>query len=248
MIGSPGALLHMAGATAWHASKLISLALLLCVVATVAYLQSDLRWFIYREQVRIEGPTYLNIDELYKAAGVDSWNIFWIRPQAVQARVMAAPYVKSVTVTISLPNQVHIQVQEEQPVALWVTAEATLWLMPDGTALPVHNEHFNTLPQLVDPLREAQDVTQRTRPAVTPELLSSALLLLQRAPDITQLRFNRDYGLNFNLPGTLTWVYWGDGQHMEQKLTNLAAVEELIRSGEARPQVIDVRFERPYFQ
>jgi cell division septal protein FtsQ len=238
----------MAGATAWHASKLISLALLLCVVAAVVYIQSDLRWFVYREEVRIEGATYLDVDALYEAAEVDSWNIFWIRPQEVEARLAAAPYIESATVTISLPNQVHIQVQEEQPVALWVTAEATLWLMPDGTALPVHNEHFNHLPQLVDPLREAQDVTQGSQAAVAPALLSSALLLLQKAPDITQLRFNRDYGLNFNLPGTLTWVYWGDGQNMDRKLANLAAVEDLIRSGEAMPQVIDVRFDRPYFQ
>jgi cell division protein FtsQ len=79
-------------------------------------------------------------------------------------------------------------------------------------------------------------------------VLQSALTLLEKFPELTQLRFNRDYGLNFNLPGAATWVYWGDGEKMETKFANLMAVQKLIAAGKENPQLIDVRFDRPYIR
>jgi hypothetical protein len=79
-------------------------------------------------------------------------------------------------------------------------------------------------------------------------VLASALALMQKLPDIPQLRYNGDYGLNFNLPNSLTWVYWGDGQNLDAKFTNLAAAQALIQEGQVTPVLIDVRYERPYIR
>ena len=86
------------------------------------------------------------------------------------------------------------------------------------------------------------------RPTLDQALLNGALALWANLPEMSQLRYNRDYGLNFNLPGTLTWVYWGNGEQMERKFTDLAAVQQLIENGEAKPQIIDLRYDRPYFR
>jgi hypothetical protein len=233
-------------AAPWGAGTLIGLVLLALAVGVVGYTQSALRWFVYRETVQIQGLTYLDDEEIYTASGVDSWNIFWLRPDQIRERLLALPLVKAASVDLALPNRVIIQVSEEEPVALWVTNDGGLWLMPDGTALPMHDDRFSALPQLVDPNREAQDVTRPDQPAIDPVVLAGALALWTQGPEIAQLRFNRDYGLNFNLPGTTTWVYWGDGRDLEAKFDHLAAVEQLIEQGEATAQIVDVRFERPY--
>jgi cell division protein FtsQ len=236
------------GATVWRTSKLVSLILLVGVVAALGYLQSDLSWFVYRETVQIHGATYFSPDEIYQASDVDSWNIFWLQPQAVRERLLALPHIRGASVSVTLPNQVAITVQEEQPVALWVTNEATLWLMPDGAALSGQDGRFAALPQIVDPDREAQAVTQPDRLAMDPAVLAAALTLIKQVPGIPQVRFNRDYGLNFNLPNSSTWVYWGDGQNLETKFANLAAAQQLIAGGQVDPEIIDVRYERPYIR
>lgn len=247
-VATPWRSLPLPGATAWHASKLISLAWLVCAVFAITYVQSDLRWFVFRDSVQINGASYVSVDELYAASGVESWNIFWLHPQHIRQRLLTTPHIADAAVAITLPNQVTITVQEEEPVALWVTNEGVLWLMPDGVALPMRNDRFSSLPQIVDPEREAQDVTQAEQPAIDPEILASALVLLQKLPGLPQLRFNQDYGLNFNLPGSSTWVYWGDGANLEAKFANLDAAQQLIQSGEATPQIIDVRYERAYIR
>jgi cell division septal protein FtsQ len=236
------------GATGWHFSKLASFLILIFVVGSLIHLQGDLRWFVYREHVTISGVTYLQVNDLYQASGVDSWNTFWLSPRQIRDRLLALPQVQAASVEVRLPNQVSIYVQEQQPVALWVTGDETLWLMPDGLALPMHDQRYAALPQIVDPQRDAQAMAITSQPAMERAILSAALALLKKRPDIEQLRFNRDYGLNFNLPNTLTWVYWGDGHDLESKFAHFDAALALIQSGQAKPQVIDVRYERPYIR
>jgi cell division septal protein FtsQ len=222
--------------------------LLIFVVGSLVHLHGDLGWFVYREHVTIGGVTYLQADALYQASGVESWNIFWLSSRQIRDRLLALPQVQATSVEIRLPNQVSIYVQEQQPVALWVTNAETLWLMANGAALPMHGQRYAALPQIVDPQQDAQAVSMAPQPAMEQTILNAALALLQKRPEIEQLRFNRDYGLNFNLPNTLTWVYWGDGRDLEVKFAHLDAALALIQSGQAKPQVIDVRYERPYIR
>jgi cell division septal protein FtsQ len=231
----------------WLAWLTLLATVLFVLAGALVYLMTDPSWFVYRENVQIRGLSYLDADEIYAASGVDSWHGLWLRPQTIRNRLLQQPFVQGATVAVTWPNQVAITIEEQQPVALWVTNAATLWLMPNGEALAVQNDQHNNLPQIIDPQGEAQAVTNPSRPAVDKLLLDSALSLWANVPEMSQLRYNRDYGLNFNLPGSLTWVYWGNGEEIERKFTNLTAVRQLIESGEAKPQIIDLRFERPYF-
>jgi cell division septal protein FtsQ len=237
---------HLAG-SGWQASKLISLALVVGVSFLLVQVHTDERWFVYRENVQLHNLTYLDAEELYQAAGVEGWSIFWLRADTIRQRLLGLPYVAEATVNIRLPNQVEIAIQEQEPVALWVTEAEQRWLMPSGAALPIRDQRGSDLPQIIDPHGEAQTV-QQTVLAMDPSILQSALTLLSKFPDLTQLRFTRDYGLNFNLPGASAWVYWGDGDKMETKFANLMAVQKLIAAGKENPQLIDVRFDRPYIR
>lgn len=235
------------GGSGWHISKVLSLILAGLVVAVVGQIHTQEQWFVYRENVQVRNLTYLEADALYEAAGVEGWNIFWLRAEEIRQRLLELPYVADATVQIRLPNQVELVIQEQQPVALWVTEQEQRWVMPTGAALPLHDQRGSQLLQIIDPQGEAQALDQ-SQPMVDLTVLQSALTLIEKFPALTQLRFNRDYGLNFNLPGAATWVYWGDGENMETKFANLMAVQKLMAAGKENPQLIDVRFDRPYIR
>lgn len=233
------------GLSQWQPSKVASLLLLVGVVALFTWIHSDEQWFVYRENVTFQQLTYVDADELYQQIAIDSWNIFWLSPSAIRERLTALPTVADAQVTVQLPNQVTVDIQEEQPVALWVTQEGNWWLLPDGTALPEPEQLKATLLQIIDPQREAKAWGDATGAKIDADVLQSALKLTNYLPEVSQIYFNQGYGLNFHLPGSNTWVYWGDGLEMEKKYRNVAAVQDYLRTANTQPEIIDLRFEKP---
>ncbi|MCX6043881.1 MAG: FtsQ-type POTRA domain-containing protein [Chloroflexi bacterium] len=234
------------GFSGWSPSKVLSVLLLIGAISGIAWVHLDDRWFIYRENVQFENLHYLDAEQLYTESGIDGWNIFWLRPENIRQRLIALPYIVDAQVQTSLFSGIKVNVQEAQPVALWVTDQGTLWLLADGAALAVQTQNSKDIPQIVDGAQEAKALDTRKGLAIDPGILKSALAIKQQLPEIEQMRFNKDYGLNFHLPSSNAWVYWGDGTNIETKFTNLAAMQTLIKTGKKQPQIIDVRFERPY--
>lgn len=234
------------GFTGWRASKVLSLLLFLAAVGLVGWVHTDEQWFVYQDSVQFRGLDYLDANLLYQASGVDAWNVFWLQPEAIRQRLKALPYVADAQVQTSLPNHVLVSIQEVQPVALWVTEQATMWLLPDGKALSAQGKPHPELLQIIDGAQAAKALDTSAHLAIDAKIMQSALALKEQLPEIKQLRFNKDYGLNFRLPSSNAWVYWGDGDNSDAKFANLAAIQSLIQTGKAQPQLIDVRYERPY--
>jgi hypothetical protein len=233
------------GMSHWQPSKLISLLLLAGVIALLVWVHSDERWFVYSENVTFNQLTYLKADELYQQSAVDSWNIFWLSPNAIRERLLALPTVADAQVRLQLPNQVVVDITEEQPVAMWVTQDGNFWLLPDGTALPEGAQTQPDLLQIIDPLREAKAWGDPAATRIDSAVLQSALALTTYLPAVNQIYFNQGYGLNFHLPDSDVWVYWGDGLNMQRKYTNIAAIQRHLRTAGTHPNIVDVRFEKP---
>ena len=240
----------------WRWSKLLSAALFAGVVATFVWIETDVLWYVYADSVFFENLTYLQDEELYPSTELQAWNIFWVQPQTVRAAVVAHPYVADAHVGVRLPNQVHIAVDEVQPVAVWVTEIGTLWVLDDGRALQMRgvpgeapeaqmlDAAGRSLPMIIDAERHA-GVADRSRTALNPQVLRSTLTLLERIPGLENVRYNEGIGLNFGLPGSDYWIYWGDGERIDDKLAYLEIGQELLESRTAFGQVIeknDVRF------
>jgi len=240
--------LAVVGVTRWCASKVLSLVLLLSVAGALYWVHTDERWFVYREDVQFNGVAYLSTDELYEASALEGWNIFWLQPQSVREHLLTLPYVANVTLQLTLAHPVTINVQAVAPTALWVTEQGTLWLLADGTALPAPDAEPPAVLRIIDNAQAARAIDTTDTLRIEPTVLQSALALQQQVPALDKLRFNQDYGLNFHLRAGNAWVYWGDGYRMAQKFANLAAVQTLIETGQAQPELIDIRFDRPYIR
>ena len=97
------------------------------------------------------------------------------------------------------------------------------------------------LPMIIDTERGAA-VTLNSQLAMDPEVLDSALALLESFPGLSNIRYNEGIGLNFGLPNSEYWVYWGDGHNQATKMNYLEVGYQMLREREVRGQVIDVRF------
>ncbi len=252
---NPAAAVGTLGASGWHWSKIFAGLMLAGALAALVWLHTDWRWFVYRDTVHFGPLNYLSADELYPAEALEGWSIFWLQADNVEAALERHPFVRQAEVRIGLPNRVEIDVTEAAPVLLWQTGDADYWVLESGAALraPDRPEGASPrgpdgaeLPQLVD-LRRAAQVAGATEPEMEPAVVQSALALIGRLPGLESVRYNQGVGLNFALPGSPYWVYWGDGYDVETKLEHLAAGQALLAGGDEPGQVIDVRYrQRPY--
>lgn len=221
--------------------------LLIVVVGLAAWVHTDERWFLYREDARFSGLTYLTEDELWQLSGIDGWNMFWLDTSAVRRQLLANPYVVDADVYISpVQGTVNVDITEARPVALWVTDDGTRWLLPSGAAVEPRGATPPRLLQIIDGGAMATAPGAAVGSTIDDDVLASAESLLQVLPGVAPLRYNRQIGLNFQLPDKPYWVYWGDGANVQRKLHNLAASVKLLEEGTLEGTVIDVRFERPY--
>jgi cell division protein FtsQ len=236
--------------TGWQVSKLLSAVVLAIALTAIVWVHTQDDWFVYAEDVQFNNLVHLHAEDLYAAAQVEGWNIFWLQPQEVRRRLLEHPWIEDARVGLELPAGITVHVEEMAPVALWITNAGTLWLAADGGTMPVEGEPDPNLPQIIDSLQEARTVTETQRLTMNPQILASAIALAQAVPELEgKVRYNRSVGLNFPLPKPPIWVYWGDGYYMQQKLDNLAAAREAVKQSDTPAQIIDVRFvERPYFR
>lgn len=231
--------------THWRSSHLISFCLLILAIGGVGWLHYDEQWYVYREHVTFTNSTHQSEDELYELIDVDGWNVFWLSASSIHNRLVALPTINDAQVKITPPHWITIDIEESEPVALWVTQDGDYWLLPDGTALDKTDERFDQLPRIIDHLREASTWGDLQRQQIDPAVLASALALLQRVPAIDNLYFNAGYGLNFHMPESDTWVYWGDGSNAEQKYQNLLTIARDLRAQQEVANIVDIRFEKP---
>ncbi|HRW04690.1 MAG TPA: FtsQ-type POTRA domain-containing protein [Caldilineaceae bacterium] len=233
------------GQMKWRPSHLLSLCLFVLAFGGIGWVHYDEQWYVYREYVTFHNTTHQTADELYELIEVDGWNIFWLSASAIRDRLVALPTIADAQVQITPPHWITIDITETEPVALWITQDGDFWLLPDGTALARTDERYDQLPRIIDHLREASALGDMQQQEIDPDVLSSALALLQRVPAIENLYYNAGYGLNFHMPGSTTWVYWGDGNNADQKYQNLLTIAQDLRTQQQAAEIVDVRFEKP---
>lgn len=239
----------------WHPGKYYSLSTLVLACLLFVWLSYGERWFVYAEDVHFAGQTYLEETELYESSGLHGFSAFWLDPEEIHLNLQEHPYVTDNSVTVQLPAQIDVQVQQIQPIALWMAAEQEkYWLLEDGTALPIRGPIDHDLMQIIDLKQEAKDVERLDHLAIDSDVLYSSFVLRQHLPKVTNLRYNKQHGLHFYMPDKLSQeakiaVVWGDGHNLEKKLENFTAIRKSVDNGEISPVFIDLRsLTRPYFR
>lgn len=239
-------------------SKAASALILAAVIWAFITTHTQDEWFIYAENVHFENTAYLEAAPLYNRLQVEGWSIFWLHPETLRQELLTHPAIVDAQVRLQLPGQIEVAVTERQAVALWITHRGAYRLADNGAVLsaPLSADDVaaspvdQALPQIVDPMQEAQQPGITDAAAMDPAILAGARHLIETLPELeNRVRYNRSVGFNFPLPDGDGWVYWGDGLHLEEKIMNLAAARQYIVENNVENRIVDVRFlNRPYLR
>jgi hypothetical protein len=208
---------------------------LLVTLSLLAYqAASNERFFVYAAQVR--GNQRVTTAAIYEASQVDIRSIFWLRPDDIARRVLQLPGVSSVAVHIRLPNQVIIDVQENQPFVNWKKGTTSLWLGNDGSGLPATGKSPSL--NLIDPGGLAAD----SKGSLRSKLLADLQSIHSRRPDIGDVYYGAQEGLYFQAPQGWT-VYLGQDGDVDAKLVLLGIMQSQIAAQATPAKIVDLRID-----
>ena len=84
---------------------------------------------------RIVGNEFLASEEILETLELDNTPIFLLQPEQIERELLLAhPSLKTVDITLSLPNVVSVAVTERQPVLIWRQDGGMAWIDEEGVA------------------------------------------------------------------------------------------------------------------
>lgn len=191
-------------------------------------------FYVYGADIR--GNQVVSATEIYQAAGIDSTSIFWVNPRTVQANITALAYIKSAEVSVKLPAQVRITVDERLPQVLWRSGDQIFWVDAEGVFLPAKTEAISTGIEL-----QIEDVDRQALKQIDPRIIRAAQRVYRYKPALNHLYYQRDLGLLY--PNEQGWsIYLGkDDSNISAKLRVADALTQALLAQGIAPTYIDVR-------
>ncbi|MCP4356718.1 MAG: FtsQ-type POTRA domain-containing protein [Chloroflexi bacterium] len=236
-------------------ARWVSLILLAMVVFAIFLIGSDEQFYL--TTIPVDGSHAIPATELVSASNLAGIHIFAADPAKAAAGIMGVPGVLSATVRLQWPNRVHVWVQENSPIAVWVENGNQFWVTRYGRLLPSRSEAVGLL--IIESEMAAQPTGETTADEeataaeanvafVPREALAGALQLRTLRPNIDRLYYQPGGGLSYQ-DGRGWRAYFGVGTDMTQKLVVYeTVVEELLAQG-ITPRYINVaNQERPFYQ
>ena len=227
------------------APQAVSLLIFALVVTALVLAATQSAFYVYQENVRIEGAHYTPVSTIYQQAGVDSYHVFFIDPREVARRIEALPYIRRARVTVHLPALVHIQVEERVPILVWERGDGRFWVDEEGVALPALEDR-PALMRLADPeaLGKPSDEEEATSEVkhLDTSVLSAVLTIQKHLPDVRVVYYDSTHGLRIIVPtpqGSVE-VILGPLTGLEERIVRLPAILAQVRSGQRRVTRIDL--------
>lgn len=243
--------------TGWQLRKWPAF-LLVGLLAGLLYVVMTFDTF-YVYSADIQGVSLLSADEIYQAAGIEGYNVFWLNEQTIAARVLErTPYVTGVRARLQLPNLVQLSITERRPRIAWETNQGQAWVDDQGIALPpLPKAPAQPLLRLVDlqqaamiprPDGEAQVIGPGGIPVVQmqPAVLQALLTLQTLLPGTQTFYFDAQNGLNFRTVDGVNVIFGMNGD-LNRKVAILQGIQRQWKDFERTPTQIDLRVaERPF--
>ncbi|GAB4438001.1 MAG: FtsQ-type POTRA domain-containing protein [Chloroflexi bacterium OHK40] len=238
---TPGARRALAG---WLASgRLVALALFLAACTGLAYALTDARFSVQR--VVVEGNRALDADAVAELSGLRGRPIWFVRPEAVVARLRENAYVASARVELALPDQARIRIVERRPEVRWQAGGVQYLVDGSGTVLGAAQE-----PAEADVLVITDNSHLQLEPndQIDLDAVQLAQTLAIRLPvelGFTPAQLGWDYGLGVYVRSTAgQTIVFGQSEHLQRKL---AVLDVLLTDG-TDFTYLDLRPSSPFYQ
>jgi cell division septal protein FtsQ len=217
------------------------LILLFCIMGLTCAALAD-QFYVYRPTV--SGNQYVDAREVIKASGIEGMHIAWINPgAAMEAIVAQLPNVEAAYIDCTLPAACVITVEERQPVFVWRSGDLRVWVDRDGAIISARGlvADLPSVEMLTDAVPVPGQYVERS-------VVEGVQALERILPDLKQLHYTAEHGLEFSDPVCHCPVYLGSGAGMESRVAVWQALSRDLAQRGIAPTFIDVRYaQAPYY-
>lgn len=180
--------------------RFLPVTLIVILAAALYFLTASPFFRVTRPQ--ITGLSRLTAEEVDSKLSIDGDLIFLLQPEQIANRLrLDFPELTSVKATITLPDQVHIQVTEREPVLLWQVGDGYTWIDALGVAFRPHGEApaLVTVVGMDTPPGGAPAVADPLNPPafLAPDLVKTALVLAPSVPQGSTLTYESANGFGW---------------------------------------------------
>lgn len=209
----------------------------------------------YLTTLPVEGTISVSASEVVANSGLAGMHIFAADPNAAADSIAKIPGIISAAVTLQWPNMVHIQVQEDSPIAVWIEGSNQYWITENGRLIPARSQTLGLLlieseqpPKLTEELVSETDADPQPDIAFVPEsVMQGALQLRELRPNIEKLFYRPSNGLSYQ-DGRGWRVFFGSGTDMQQKIVVYETIVDTLLEQGLTPVYVSVsNQEKPYY-
>ena len=215
--------------------------------------------------LNLSGAQRIPAEEILDKLELSGKPIISVIPSEVEAQILAEfPDIKSAVVSVELPANLTISIQERIPAITWIIdGEATTWVDDEGFAFPIRGEATIPLKVMangdpprplgyIDPASEPAEETETpilpTR-SVDPQFVASVLKLRTYIPAGAALLYDPENGLGWT--DAQGWqVYLGtDVSQIDVKLVEYQKIVTALLEQNLQPVLISVEYiHAPYYR
>ena len=203
------------------------------------------------EIVGLQRLTSLDVNSVMDLAGE---LIFAVDAEGIQQRLQEAfPEFSSVTVSVGLPRDVSVTVEERLPILTWRQDGRTVLVDANGIAFPLRDQAQSGPALVVDAfdspppieLDQAENGLEHFLPV---EMVSAILSMSGHAPENSSLVYDPDHGLGWR--DSQGWeVYFGDVSDIGIKLRIYEALVDKFAAEGLNPVLVSVEhMHSPYYR
>lgn len=216
--------------------------------------------------IDLRGAQRLTAEVILSQIGLAGTSIINIEPDQVRVRVEESfPMIKEASVSVSLPASVTIQIEEREPVILWMQDSTAHWIDSEGVVFPVFGEAEVTqtvtaaggpppapevfVPEIDDETGEIINRLEDQDIRTTPEFVTAVLALTDIVPAGSDLQYHPQFGLGWRDPNG--WlVYFGQDTHnIDTKLAEYEQILAVLEAQNVIPALISLEFlHAPYYR
>lgn len=155
---------------------------------------------------QIQGNQRLGSEEISSVLNLTGESVFLLRPNQLERGLLIAyPSLASVSITVSLPNQVRIHVTERQPLIVWQQQSGgAAWIDAEGIAFLPRGQvdGLVSILALGPPPAPVVDTASASElappPFISPETVAALEALAPYAPQGAPIIYDPQYGLGWN--------------------------------------------------
>lgn len=203
------------------------------------------------EQAEVIGLERLDSQEVNRVLNLTNQSIFSIDPSEI-ANTLENNFrsLNNIQISVGLPNQVVIELEERVPEISWTQAGITVWVDKQGIAFEAADDAQNIVKVEANqaPLSN-QETEEGQAQLLSREMVSAILSLAAQAPEDTVVVYDPDHGLGWTDPRGWVVYFGQDTADMDLRLSMYQDTVDYLTNKGILPAIISLEFiHQPYYR